>query len=235
MVLVQSGRPEEAVDAFREALAREPDFAEAHANLGWTLLGERRLDEAERHLEEAARLSPDDARVLRNLGKLREAQGDLSRAAACYRRALEADPDAAGAHNDLGVLLAHIGDRPQALDELRHAVRLEPGNAAYLANLARVLGLRAPPHPGDLAEAERYARQACEITGGAEPDPLVTLARIVGRAGRRAEAAALLRRAIDAARRAGDEALVRDLGAELRFVEGRTDEEGVAPSGEGDG
>ncbi len=72
-----SGRVEEAEAAYREAIARAPDFPSAHGNLGNLLQGRGRLAEAEVALRRASELSPNDPQVLRSFGLclMRYAQG----------------------------------------------------------------------------------------------------------------------------------------------------------------
>jgi Flp pilus assembly protein TadD len=52
---------------FREALQLEPDYAEAHNNLGITLASLGKLEEAIGHWREALRIKPGFADAERNL------------------------------------------------------------------------------------------------------------------------------------------------------------------------
>jgi Flp pilus assembly protein TadD len=65
--LFKKGRLNEAINEFREALRLNPDYAEAHCNLGAALGTQGRLDEAVTHLQEALRLRPDYPDAQRNL------------------------------------------------------------------------------------------------------------------------------------------------------------------------
>lgn len=57
--LTQLNRPRDARAVMTEALARDPENAWTHANLGWTLLGDRKYEQAMDHFREALRLEPD--------------------------------------------------------------------------------------------------------------------------------------------------------------------------------
>ena len=56
--LRQGGTAEEMI---RASLARDPENALTHANLGWTLLEQNKTKEALKHFQEALRLEPDSA------------------------------------------------------------------------------------------------------------------------------------------------------------------------------
>ena len=58
MALVKLGRPAEAGATIAAALARDPEDAASHANLGWMLLEQRQPDKAMEHFREALRLNP---------------------------------------------------------------------------------------------------------------------------------------------------------------------------------
>jgi Flp pilus assembly protein TadD len=77
----------DAQEAFRRAVAIDPDFAKARANLGVVLAKRDRFDEAIAHLRTAAQLSPDDADIRKNLaialvnaGRYDEAMEEIERA-----------------------------------------------------------------------------------------------------------------------------------------------------------
>jgi protein O-mannosyl-transferase len=78
--LFRQGRPEEALPLLREALARHPDAARAHLELGCVLLALDRVGDAVSHLERASMLEPGSARAHLLLGKayLRLGKADLA-------------------------------------------------------------------------------------------------------------------------------------------------------------
>lgn len=85
-VLVQLGRPKEAAIAYRQAIARDTDFAEAHYNLA--RLAESVGDEtgAETHLRRALAIDGDYADAVFNLAQLRLAKGDRAEARRLFER-----------------------------------------------------------------------------------------------------------------------------------------------------
>lgn len=75
--LMHLGKTDEALQAFRDAVACRPEFAEFHLSLGEALAEASQLPEALKHLENAARLaSPDDDRPRKALEKWRPASSE---------------------------------------------------------------------------------------------------------------------------------------------------------------
>ena len=90
----QSGAYRDSETLWRHTLARQPDSAIAHNNLGTWLRGRGRLDEADAQFRLAIEADPDFAEPYLNRGNLIHATtGDLERAAPFWRQALERDAD----------------------------------------------------------------------------------------------------------------------------------------------
>jgi len=128
---IEGNSPLEAVQAYHQALLIDPDFADAHVNLGRHYHEAREMEKAEAHYREATRCAPDDATSHFNLGVLLEDRERHADAVAAYERALARDPELADAHYNLGLLCETLGRRAQAMRHLMIARRLyaqtEPG------------------------------------------------------------------------------------------------------------
>lgn len=92
--LLRLGDPVQAVLAYRQAIARDAAFAEAHYNLAAALERQGDLGAAEAHLETALKLAPDYPDALFNLGQLRLKDGDGDGAAPLFERFLATEPSA---------------------------------------------------------------------------------------------------------------------------------------------
>jgi tetratricopeptide (TPR) repeat protein len=108
------GRTGEAIAAYLDVLAREPEHFGALTNLGCLLFERERIADAEPYVRDAARLHPGDPVALVNLARLDAATGDAAAAVASYEAALAADPDALHAHLGLAELFRRRGDDARA-------------------------------------------------------------------------------------------------------------------------
>jgi tetratricopeptide (TPR) repeat protein len=82
-----------AAAEYRASLGINPNFAQAHYNLGLVLGRQSDFDEAIAAFREALRMEPGDPDVHNALGQALSAKGDLARALAEYREALRLRPD----------------------------------------------------------------------------------------------------------------------------------------------
>jgi tetratricopeptide (TPR) repeat protein len=135
----QAGRIDNAVARYRRALLLNPDYAEAHNNLGVALVAQARIVEAMTHYERALALKPDYADAHNNLGNALAAQGRIHDAVAHYERALILSPDHANAHCNLGISLAAQGRVDDAVAHYQRALALDPDHVNTHNNLGVAL------------------------------------------------------------------------------------------------
>jgi tetratricopeptide (TPR) repeat protein len=126
-------RPQEAIVAFRRALAAVPDLAEARAALGTCLRQTGELQAARTELEQAVTLRPSDGRSWFSLGLTCEDLRDTPGAIHAYRRSVEAQPDVPEVHVNLGLNLQNAGDLDAAMASYRRAIRLRPDTFGRIA------------------------------------------------------------------------------------------------------
>ncbi len=96
-------------DEYQAALRINPDYAEAHYNLGVVYGQQGRIDEAIREYQAALRINPDYAEAHHNLGLVYGQQGRTDEAIREYQAALRINPDYAEAHYNLGVVYGATG------------------------------------------------------------------------------------------------------------------------------
>jgi len=109
--------PEEARRAYARALELDPDYAEAHLNLGRLLHHEGQLRAAESHYRWALSLRGDDAVAAFNLGVVLEDQGKTDEAIATYQAAIALDAHFAEPHFNLSRLYE---DKDEQVAAFRH-------------------------------------------------------------------------------------------------------------------
>ncbi|MGE5506069.1 MAG: tetratricopeptide repeat protein [Actinomycetota bacterium] len=119
-------RLEEAWQAFRNAVAARPDFAEARFNLGNLLRDAGLIDEAMAEFRRAAGLQPDLAEAWYNLADLLAEDGRHADAVVALERAVAADQAYADAHYNLAQCLEWCGRARDAQAHWQAYLRLDP-------------------------------------------------------------------------------------------------------------
>lgn len=145
--LTAAGKVDEGVQAYLEALRRQPDNPVALVNLGLGLEALGREDEAEAVYERASQVRPTEALAHFNLGNARFRRGDFAGAVVAYRAAVHNDPGLSRAHFYLAVALVNTGRAELALPPLYDALELAPGDeeiAEVIRRVRAMLGLRSP-------------------------------------------------------------------------------------------
>jgi tetratricopeptide (TPR) repeat protein len=145
-VLYASGKLEEAVTAYRQAISKKPDFADSHANLGepYHNLGGA-LNELGRHDEaldayrNAISISPRDAKAFYSLGVTLAKLGMLEPAIDAHRQAVSIKPDFAEAHFHLGAALKVQGKLEAAVAAYDQAIHINPDFVEAYNNLGGAL------------------------------------------------------------------------------------------------
>ncbi len=75
MAKIKEGAKQSAMDEYRQAVAENPNSADAHANLGWGFYGEDKWDDAVREFTEALRLESGHIEALYGLALTRKCSG----------------------------------------------------------------------------------------------------------------------------------------------------------------
>jgi tetratricopeptide (TPR) repeat protein len=133
------GRNDEAARLLHAALALDPGFLAAMANLVAVDLARGDLKEARAIADEFLALSPDSARALYSRGLVALKAGDAQTARGDFGKLLLANPAYAVAHYDLALAEEKLGNYDAAERELRSALGLAPGYARAQFALGAVL------------------------------------------------------------------------------------------------
>jgi tetratricopeptide (TPR) repeat protein len=125
--LARSKADQKAAKELERAIELDPDFAEAHGDLGVMYASLGRYPEAEAELRRAIELIPDESLPHSNLAWVLFALDQRAEAEVNVRRAIQLSPDNASAHMLIGRLLA---EKPETLAEglghLKYAARTIP-------------------------------------------------------------------------------------------------------------
>ncbi|MGH9554327.1 MAG: tetratricopeptide repeat protein [Terriglobales bacterium] len=188
-------RSADAIDAYRQAVAAQPDIFESNLNLGM-LLAARSSPEAETFLRAATRLKPSAkaneglARAWISLGRVLEA-ARLQDALAAYGEAASLQPTDAEPHLSAGLLLERQNDFSAAEQEFRKAADLDSRSVEAVAGLVNVY-MRSKRLP----EAEAALRQYIQLNP-ASPQARVQLGRVLVAQGKNDEGLAELKAGLE--------------------------------------
>ncbi|HEX7004048.1 MAG TPA: tetratricopeptide repeat protein [Trueperaceae bacterium] len=208
----RGGDFETARQSCLNALASDPDLAQARLALGRIELALGNLAAAESNLQQARRQtdSPEPLLLLADLmirskrfdeaeSVLREAAGKVQGSGSSW----------AARHAYLeGVLEESRGNFTEALDHFREAVRLEPGNRDYLLRLASLYF-----EMGEADEAQAALQSYIGRSAGADPEVTSLLGRTYWAGGDLEAAATELERALALRTARGGGGQARDLRA----------------------
>ena len=158
LALEASGRTEEAIQSYRQAVRIDPNHTEAYNNLGVAHAEKGMLPEAVRYYSISLRINPDSDRAHHNLGLVLARQGKMNEAVRHFSEALRINPNYANAHHNLGIALASRGRLNKAVNHLTRAVNIRPDFAEAFNNL----GL-AQVRQGNLKQAVESFSEALRI------------------------------------------------------------------------
>jgi Flp pilus assembly protein TadD len=169
--LLQQGRAESALNAFRRAASLHPHAAEPLVNAGQALLVLDRPDEARIVYQRAFDLDPAAPPVAANLSRLLRVAGDREGARRVVDAAIEAGSHHPGVYRERAVDRALRGDREGALGDLLLALERDPESVDLLQLAARTA-----------FELERFAQAAelLERVVALEPDRRDVWATLAG-------------------------------------------------------
>jgi Zn-dependent protease len=144
------------------------------------LLREQDWDSAIAACESALELLPPnhpargDAHACRGTALAR--LGEFADARADFDEAIRLQPDTAPYYVNRGRVHSHLSQFDQAQQDYEKALQLDEQLAVALNNLAWLWATCPDPQFRNGPRAVKYARRACELTNGADPNYLATLA-----------------------------------------------------------
>ncbi len=149
---------EEEAQWYREALARRPEYAEAHNNLGIVFRHLGKEQEAATHYREALRLRPEYPEANYNYALLLAAQGKLSGAIEHMQKAINQRSDYVAAHHALANLHKLRGDTAESKRCYERTLDIRPGYAEAHSNFAILL-----QDIGEYAAAREHFKEALRL------------------------------------------------------------------------
>jgi predicted O-linked N-acetylglucosamine transferase (SPINDLY family) len=126
IMAAQTGRPEEASDLFRRAVAARPTDAAAHNNYGNSLNDLKRFEDALHSYSRALKIKPDFAEAYFNRGNALRELRRFEEALDSFACALKIKPNDVEVYNNRGLVLQELKRFEEALDSFASALKNRP-------------------------------------------------------------------------------------------------------------
>jgi len=121
----RSGRLQDALMSFQDAIRKDPDFVQAHLNLGivYEKLGQG--SQAKKEYQEVLRIEPQNPKAHYRIGMMEFLRKDYSAAKEDFETALKSDSTYVEAMYGLGLVLDRRKDYDRAIATFRKAINLK--------------------------------------------------------------------------------------------------------------
>ncbi|OLD20340.1 MAG: hypothetical protein AUI85_00985 [Acidobacteriales bacterium 13_1_40CM_3_55_5] len=136
--VLEVAKPDEAIEAYRQASTLQPKDPEPHLSASELLEKQERVTDAEQEYKEVLALDPSSADALAGLANIYMRAQRYGEADDVLRKLLAVRPNDAGAHMQLGRILAIAGHNEDAITELQTALKLAPDDVDVRRDLAEV-------------------------------------------------------------------------------------------------
>jgi predicted O-linked N-acetylglucosamine transferase (SPINDLY family)/glycosyltransferase involved in cell wall biosynthesis/SAM-dependent methyltransferase len=146
--LLLLGKPGEAVEKMRKAVACQPDDPDALFNLGFALQRNIQRTESLQVYLDAERSGCDTGDLHTNIGVILKDQERYMEAAQRFHKGFERNPESHAAMNNLGAVCINMGLTTEAIECFQHALRLNPTMSAPHSNLGHMLKISGKASEG---------------------------------------------------------------------------------------
>jgi len=165
-----------AILEYKKALAINPNYADAHINLGTACLKKGILDEAISEFRKTLIIKPNHLETHIKLGIAYFKQGRLDDAISEFKKAIAINPTLAETYHKLASALETQGKLSDAISAYREVIHLKPDHHKAYNNLAWIYATSSNANIRNGNEAIALATKACELTGFKKAEALDTLA-----------------------------------------------------------
>jgi len=164
--LLAANKYEEALTHLIKGTAIQPDYpasfddqgSKVNYNLGLSLQGLGRFEEAVEAYQKAVRIAPEFADAHDRLGYVLQSLGRHQDATVHFQAVLKIRPNFAEAHLSLGMSLLALGRKEEALAQFEDALRIRPNYSDAHSNLGMILHVLER-----YEEAEEHYQEALRI------------------------------------------------------------------------
>jgi len=129
------GRPDDEIQAYKQAIRLRQDYTSAYERLGSRYLKSKKYSEAIDVFKQISVLKPGDANASNSMGEAYLEMGRLQEAVEAFRQAIRLKPDFGKAYYNLGKSQLALGNRDGALEQYNILQNLDQDWAERLNNL----------------------------------------------------------------------------------------------------
>lgn len=126
------GKPDEEIQAYKQAIRLRPDYTSAYERLGARYLRSKKFAEAVEIFRQLAALKPGDAIAPNSMGEALFELNRLGDAQESFRQSIRLKPDFGKAYYNLGKCLLAMGNRDAALEQYNILTNIDPDWAEKL-------------------------------------------------------------------------------------------------------
>jgi len=129
------GRPDEEIQAYKQAIRLKPDYTSAYDRLGACYMRAKKYAEAVEVFRQLTALKPGDAIAINNLGEAYVGVNRLNEAVESFRQSIRLKPDFGKAYYNLGKSFLAMGNRDAALEQYNILMNIDADWAEKLEAL----------------------------------------------------------------------------------------------------
>jgi len=126
------GKPDDEIQAYKQAIRLRPDYTAAYERLGSRYLKSKKYNEAIEMFRQLATLKPGDANAPNSMGEAYFELNKLNEAVESFRQSIRLKPDFGKAYYNLGRTLMAMGNRDAALEQYTILTNIDPDYAEKL-------------------------------------------------------------------------------------------------------
>lgn len=129
------GKPDEEIQAYKQAIRLKPDYTSAYERLGACYMRAKKYAEAVEAFRQLTVLKPGDASAANNLGEAYVQLNKMNEAVESFRQSIRLKPDFGKAYYNLGKSLLTMGNRDAALEQYNILMNIDADWAEKLEAL----------------------------------------------------------------------------------------------------
>ena len=126
----QKNNIKEAQNLYNKILGIDPNYVNAHNNLGVIFQGLREYQKAKECYEKAIKINPNYADAYYNLGVIFKELKEYQKAKECFEKTIKINPNYVNAHNNLGTIFIGLKEYQKAKEYYEKAIEINPNLAS---------------------------------------------------------------------------------------------------------